>query len=242
MSEPKITVAPGIDVPQETLLKLAGDYYLPGEQVRLDAATKFSDESEARRSERATLLGDRTLTVKETRVDRAPDGDGFLVGYVFEGVDGLHNVKAFCGPQPYKHLYGVLITRDAQTWFVPLNDGGSSAGTAESPLRVSPKLPRSACYSSGVADPILVALGQYEMHGLSQSESAELAKTRTPESFFADLEGDPMAGEFVLSAVADSDEWMLEYAPWTTSPGEDEIAQSEAAIREKLAQATAPRI
>ncbi len=230
MTAPTITVAPGIEIERSMMLQYVGDFHIPGEQVRLDASTRFIGEDEDQRNARVEAFKERILTISETRIDPALNGKGAILNYVFEGVDGRHNARAFSDPQPCEHIYGMLIRRDGQTWFAPLSGvmGSMSVGT---PLRIKEQLPRSACYSFGVAEPILVAHGMYERDGRLQSEVGDLEQL-TVEGFFRALEDEPMTGEFVIGiGGAGDDDRTLVYAPWTSDCSPEEVAKAEVAIR-----------
>jgi len=211
-----ITVAPGVEIDADALKRVAGMFQLPGEHVRLNPDQKFIGEDAAALDARRTFFGDRVLVVAETRVDPCTDGAGHLINYVLEGVAGRHNAKAFMGPQGFEHLYGMLVTRAGETWFVPF-DGDKDPAEVSGPARRidTTEMPRSLCYAFGLADPTLGP-------GMSAAE------------FFAEHEASPSMGEYVLAPNGDA--WVLEYSPWMSGASPAEIAAAEAAI----AAATAP--
>src|SRR3546814_19708616 len=111
---PNLTVAPGLDLDQDMLRDVAGQFYLPGETVRLNPKASFIGEADTAPAARRALFGDRTLTVKTTRVDPSPRGVA-AIGYTFEEVNGVHGARAFQSPHAEDHRLGVIIRRDRKS-------------------------------------------------------------------------------------------------------------------------------
>jgi len=217
---PSITVSPEIELPDESILHFVAAYYLPGEQVRLDATAMFSGETKVDYAARVALFGDKILTVKETRVDPAPEGRGLLLRYGFQEVAGLHSAQVFMDPRGYEHLYGTLITRNDQPWFVPMDpDLNGACDVIGEPRRVAQELSRSGRYVCGVNDDVLLA---HKMFGGTPHPDG------TVEQFFAEREAEPWTGELVFHP--DGDKLTLGGIPWNSVASPDEVEKAEAAI------------
>src|SRR3546814_19367985 len=94
---PNLTVAPGLDLDQDMLRDVAGQFYLPGETVRLNPKASFIGEADTAPAARRALFGDRTLPVKPTRVDPSPHAFPAL-GSPFEEATGGHGPPAVPSP------------------------------------------------------------------------------------------------------------------------------------------------
>lgn len=207
------TIAPGLNISEDRLREWTSDFYWPGENVRLDPSVGFASENEAEKAARKAQFGDSILTIRESCIDPAPNG-GVLITYVFEGVEGKHPAQAFMDPRGYEHLYGIMIQRDGQPWFIPL-DPKKETEAAGPARRVATDMERAARNLFGIDE------------------------QNTPEAFLSQFDEEPSSGEFVLMPKGD-DTWILAYSPWMSgvSPGELELA--ERMIAEALEATASP--
>lgn len=208
-----LTIAPDVTLETEELRRIVGHYALPGETVRI-AEVKFSGESAEESETRKAPFRGKDMKVAETHVVAAGTG-AVKVVYSFEGVEGLHNARAFGDVGEAFHSYGVLITRDAETWFVPFPDSAEETGHPETPFKVAKDLPRSAKFCLAVADDTLAI-------------DKEDAAYTDEASFFSKLSEEPICGEFSFNKH--DGETYLAYSPWMSDPAKAEVDAAVAAI------------
>lgn len=211
-----LTIDPGIELDSETLRKFLGHYALPGEVVRSTNA-RFMGESDADAAARRARAGEGPFTVKETRV-HAHNGDdnSVMVSYLFEGVEGLHNAKAFGDDGEPIHGTGVLLGSSGSMWFVPTEMVEDATVAVDAPIQIEPSLPRSARYAFAVADETL-------------SIPEDQAGYVNDEAFVAAMESEPLSGEFSMSRRSDGSV-VLVYQSWTVDASEAERDVAKTAI------------
>lgn len=203
----KIVVAEGVDVTPEMLRVVEGRYFLPGEKVRLLPGERCHDESPSTAAaRRSSLPVEADLVIAETRLMRGEAG-GPVVGYLFEGVRGVHRADAFGFGREMLWHYGVLIQRLGATFLVPLDARAEQVTEADGPaISIDGELLRSARYAFGIGD--------------GPDDGA---------IFFASLETEPMIGEFHV-LLNEDETATLAYSSWTSSTSAAETAIAEDAI------------
>lgn len=209
-----LTVAPGLAVDADRLADWTAQFAHPGERVALDRSVRFTLETDEDVAARQALLGDRALVVSKTEVVPHPDGNGVLVQHAFQGIAGRFNARCFTDPRGYEHLFGMLIERDGQAWFVPLDSNPGQLEPAGVARRVRPVMDRAARHGIGVDD---------------------------PAAFLAAHEAEPGTGEWVLFPNADGSR-DIAGCPWASSASAEEVAVAEGAIAAALGvEAPGPR-
>lgn len=241
-SAPKLTIAPGLELPEDVLLRVVGMFNLPGETVFLNKRARLVSEPESAVAARRDLFGDQALTVKETLVD-LDDPNALRIRYTFEEVEGVHGAWAFEISQDVEHLLGVMIGRGSQTWFVPFKNDEENPYEVEGPPRlISTELPRAARYAFGVDDPVLRMFRTSETSheplpsfaSSSLDEDLPSFEFRDDAAFFAGHEEAPAYGEFVFYPEAGSDRLVLLNSPWWAATNAKELAAAERAVDEML--------
>jgi len=206
----KITIQEGLDVEPEELARLEAHLYFPGEKVRVDPTTKFYSDTPESIEARIKEFSGRDLLIIETIVAPALNG-WYEINYVFDEMDGLHNTLAFMNPEGYEHRYGVLITRNDETWLVPLSDDYESP-VAGQPNMIDAKMTRLAHYCFNI-------------------DGAE----NTIEGYLSSHQDAPAAGEYYVIPRGDN-HWALDNSPWMSGASDRQIEVAEQAINAYMEQ------
>lgn len=106
-------------------------------------------------------------------------------------------------PCGYRQHYGILITRDDQPWFVPLDGDSKSVRASEAPLRLANSMTRCARHQLGV-----------------DGEHFTLA------IFFTEHIDEPSTGEYVFCPNEDGT-WELQASPWMSGASEEQVLVAE---------------
>lgn len=214
----KVRVSPEVEIGDFELRELLAEHFVPGERVATHGR-RFADETPEQASVRnAPFLG-REMTVAETHVVPSDHG-GLRVEYVFEGVEGRHNARAFQDPGEIVHAPGVLTSHDGEIWMVPTGMDGEAV---EPPFKAPGPLDRGARFCFSIADEGLGLPGDMAAH----PDAA---------SFVASLVDAPLTGEFTFSRN-DGDLRLL-YAPWQTETLREEAEAAAVAVRAASSQPT----
>lgn len=154
---------------------------------------------------------------------------GEQVFYRFAGIEGEYPADFFYPQTEGENLFGVLVGRAGDLFFVPLPVNRSSDGEFD-PLSLPPeretfrvdlsKLNRIGLAAFGLP------CGELDPYGYVPPHS-------TTESLITELAGDPARGEFYF--IAGNDGPVLHTSPWSSSADAEEIGLAHAGIDRLLA-------